>query len=60
MPVKHICVIGAGSSGLTAIKQCRESGFDVTAYELTDTVGGLWRYRPDNKEGVASVMTLLY
>ncbi|RWS24096.1 dimethylaniline monooxygenase [N-oxide-forming] 5-like protein, partial [Leptotrombidium deliense] len=51
---KIICVIGAGASGLTAIKQCVEEGFNVICYERTDDLGGLWRYREDVTNGSAS------
>ncbi|RWS22821.1 dimethylaniline monooxygenase [N-oxide-forming] 5-like protein, partial [Leptotrombidium deliense] len=52
---KLICVIGAGSSGITAVKECIDAGFDVICYEYTDGVGGLWRYREEDIEGVPSV-----
>ncbi|RWS24687.1 hypothetical protein B4U80_09456 [Leptotrombidium deliense] len=52
---KHICVIGAGSSGLTAVKQCLDQDLDVVCFEKTDNLGGLWRYREDDIDGVASV-----
>lgn len=54
--VKKICVIGAGASGINAIKLCREEGFDVVCYEQSDFVGGLWKYRDDDVDGLASVM----
>lgn len=53
--VKSIAVIGAGASGLTAIKQCVENGFNVTCFERTETFGGLWRYHDEDIDGVASV-----
>ncbi|GAB6027525.1 flavin-dependent monooxygenase [Chamberlinius hualienensis] len=49
-------VIGAGASGLTAIKACLEEGLPVLCYERTDDIGGLWRYKEFNDEGVGSVM----
>ncbi|RWS22975.1 flavin-containing monooxygenase-like protein [Leptotrombidium deliense] len=52
---KLICIIGAGASGLTSIKQCIEEGFDVICYERSDNIGGLWRYRDEVIPGVASV-----
>ncbi|KAI1300026.1 Flavin-containing monooxygenase 5 [Halotydeus destructor] len=52
----RICVIGGGSSGLVATKECLAAGFAVDCYEKTDNVGGLWRYREDDVDGVASVM----
>ena len=53
--VKHICVIGSGASGLAGIKVCLEKGFKVTCYEQSDFVGGLWKYRDDDDDGLASV-----
>ncbi len=39
---QHVCVIGAGPSGLTAAKNCIESGIPVTVFEKNDKVGGNW------------------
>lgn len=40
----RLCVIGAGAAGLISIKRGLEFGCDVTAFELSDKVGGLWNY----------------
>lgn len=41
----RICVIGAGCSGLTSIKNLVEAGLtDVVCYEKNDQVGGNWIY----------------
>ncbi|GIY00783.1 flavin-containing monooxygenase 5 [Caerostris darwini] len=53
---KKICVIGGGSSGLTAIKACKEEDLDVVCYEKYDTFGGLWRFHSDDLDGRPSVM----
>lgn len=53
---KHVCVIGAGASGITCIKECLASGFDVTCYEKGSYLGGLWRYHDSDEDGIASVM----
>ena len=50
-----IGIIGAGASGATACKACLEEGFDVIVFEQTDDTGGLWRYRDQVINGVASV-----
>jgi cation diffusion facilitator CzcD-associated flavoprotein CzcO len=42
-----VCVIGAGASGLTAIKNLREYGFSVDCYERETGVGGAWNWRHD-------------
>lgn len=54
--MKKICVIGAGSSGLAAIKACLEEGLEPICYEVSDHVGGLWKYREEDVEGLATVM----
>lgn len=52
----RIAVVGAGASGLTAVKTCLEYGFNVVCYEKTRDLGGLWRYRPNDPNGHPSVM----
>ncbi|NJC27495.1 flavin-containing monooxygenase [Neolewinella antarctica] len=42
--MKRICVIGAGPSGITAIKNLRDEGLDVVAYDRNSEVGGNWIY----------------
>ncbi|WKY09932.1 hypothetical protein Q1695_002356 [Nippostrongylus brasiliensis] len=51
-----VCVIGAGVSGLPAIKSCMEQGLDVVCYEKTADLGGLWNYRPGQKDIGGTVM----
>lgn len=41
---KRICVIGAGPSGITAIKNLVDEGLDVVAYDRNSDVGGNWIY----------------
>lgn len=38
------CVIGAGPSGLTALKNLRASGIDAECLEREDGLGGNWRF----------------
>ncbi|XP_067118637.1 flavin-containing monooxygenase 5-like [Centruroides vittatus] len=52
---KRVAVIGCGVVGLTAIKACKEAGLEVVCYEQSDDIGGLWKYKESNEEGVASV-----
>ncbi|PRW32555.1 flavo involved in K+ transport [Chlorella sorokiniana] len=40
---KKFAVIGAGVAGLLAAQQLKHEGFDVTIYEKTDNVGGVWQ-----------------
>ena len=42
--MKKVAVIGAGPSGITAIKNFADQGFEVTAFERCQGVGGNWRY----------------
>ena len=43
-----VAVIGAGSSGITALKALVDRGFDVTCYEASDRVGGNWVFGNSN------------
>ena len=43
-----VAVLGAGSSGLAALKALRERGVIVDGFERGSDVGGLWRYENDN------------
>jgi len=46
-----ICVVGAGPSGLTTIKQLLDEGHEVTCFERDDDVGGIWyRHTGDDDE----------
>ncbi len=49
-----VCVIGAGASGLAAVKNLREQGFAVDCYERETGVGGLWNWRHDRSPVYAS------
>ena len=42
--MKKVAVIGAGPSGITAIKNFNDHGFEVTAFERCEGVGGNWRF----------------
>ncbi|MHC5822506.1 MAG: flavin-containing monooxygenase, partial [Nostoc sp.] len=42
MEIKHICVIGAGISGLVTTKTFIEEGYDVTVFEKQKGLGGVW------------------
>jgi dimethylaniline monooxygenase (N-oxide forming) len=43
-----IAVIGAGSSGLAALKALLDQGLAVDCFERGSDLGGLWRYENDN------------
>ncbi|KAL3189356.1 hypothetical protein MRX96_002673 [Rhipicephalus microplus] len=53
---QRVAVIGAGASGLTAVKACLEEGLDVVCYERTDVLAGLWHYTQTVERGRACVM----
>ncbi len=43
--MKRICVIGAGCSGITTLKNLLQAGLtDVVCYEQNDQIGGNWVY----------------
>ncbi|MGC6422005.1 MAG: flavin-containing monooxygenase [Flavobacteriaceae bacterium] len=42
--MKRVCVIGAGPSGITAIKNILAQGIAVKAYDFNADVGGNWIY----------------
>ncbi|XP_078332584.1 flavin-containing monooxygenase 5-like isoform X2 [Crassostrea virginica] len=53
---RRVAVIGAGASGLTAIKCCVDEGLQPVCFERTDHIGGLWYYTDTPVEGQACVM----
>ena len=53
MMEKRVCVIGAGPSGISAIKNIKEKGIDVVAYDYNHDVGGNWIF--SEKESHSSV-----
>jgi len=50
-----VAVIGAGVSGLAAIKCCRDEGLDVVCFEKRNDLGGLWNYTEIVKPGQSNV-----
>jgi cation diffusion facilitator CzcD-associated flavoprotein CzcO len=53
-----VCIIGAGSSGITAAQVLTARGVDVDVYEMGSGVGGNWRYGNDN--GLSSAYRSLH
>ncbi len=51
--MKKVAVIGAGPSGITAVKNLKDKGFEVIGFERCAGVGGNWRY--DDPSGHSSV-----
>jgi dimethylaniline monooxygenase (N-oxide forming) len=56
MSSKRVAVIGAGASGLTAIKCCLDEDLEPVCFEKTSDIGGLWNFRPKAEDDVACVM----
>jgi cation diffusion facilitator CzcD-associated flavoprotein CzcO len=56
---RDVCVIGAGASGLVAMKELLDEGHIVTCYEKADQLGGLFNYSP-SRGGVydSTVLTI--
>ncbi|KAL7625217.1 hypothetical protein AAE478_004432 [Parahypoxylon ruwenzoriense] len=44
--IKHVAVIGAGISGVVSAAHLLRAGFNVTVFERTAVVGGVWDYDP--------------
>lgn len=53
--VKQVAIIGAGNSGLTAIKCCLDEGLEPVCFERSDDIGGLWNYQDKATEQKASI-----
>ncbi|KAK5237652.1 hypothetical protein LTR47_000744 [Exophiala xenobiotica] len=47
-----VAVIGAGPTGLMALKNLKEDGFEVTGFEKRGYVGGLWKQSHDSSLSV--------
>ena len=53
-----VAVIGAGSSGIAALKRLSDAGLDVTCFEKGSGVGGNWVFGNDN--GMSSIYRSLH
>uniref|UniRef100_A0A3B3WFS7 Flavin-containing monooxygenase n=1 Tax=Poecilia mexicana TaxID=48701 RepID=A0A3B3WFS7_9TELE len=47
--VQKVAVIGAGPCGLSSVKACLDEGLEPTCFESSDDIGGLWRYKSQEK-----------
>ncbi|XP_063796080.1 flavin-containing monooxygenase 3-like isoform X1 [Pseudophryne corroboree] len=52
---KTVAIIGAGISGLAALKCCLEIGLHATCFEKGNCVGGLWKFMDHAEDGRASI-----
>ena len=48
MRAADVCVVGAGSSGLAALKALGDAGISAECFERGSDVGGNWRYENDS------------
>lgn len=53
--MKRIAIIGAGCSGLAAVKSCLDEGLQPVCFEREDDIGGLWNYSETSKIGKGSI-----
>ncbi|MDQ2622088.1 MAG: NAD(P)-binding domain-containing protein [Actinomycetota bacterium] len=47
-PGRRVCVIGAGSSGITTCRSLAVRGIEFECFEKGSETGGVWRYENDN------------
>jgi dimethylaniline monooxygenase (N-oxide forming) len=50
---EKVCVVGAGSSGITACQVLKSRGIPYDCFEKGSMVGGNWRYENDNEQSSA-------
>ncbi|KAK1292851.1 Flavin-containing monooxygenase FMO GS-OX-like 9 [Acorus calamus] len=57
---KHVCVIGAGPSGLVAARELRKEGHTVVVLEQSHDIGGQWLYdsRIENEDALGKAIPL--
>lgn len=44
--IKDVAIIGAGISGVVSAAHLLRAGFNVTVFERTGVVGGVWDFEP--------------
>lgn len=52
-PGPRVCVIGAGSSGITAMRSLKARGIEYVCFEKGSWIGGNWKYDNDNGQSAA-------
>ncbi|XP_051929196.1 flavin-containing monooxygenase 5-like [Hippocampus zosterae] len=53
--VRKVAVIGAGPSGLSAVKSCLDEDLHPTCFESSDDLGGLWKFKEVSEPNRASI-----
>ncbi|PIK46828.1 Dimethylaniline monooxygenase [Apostichopus japonicus] len=56
MVVRRVCVIGAGVSGLVAIKSCLEEGLEPVCFDKNEDIGGVWIFRDETDSNPGSAL----
>jgi len=56
---KRVAVIGAGASGLAAIKTCLEEGLNPVCFEQENFIGGLWHFTPEERHSTVYKSTVI-
>jgi flavin-binding monooxygenase-like protein len=54
----HVCLVGAGSSGIAVVKALADKGIPFDCFEKSDRVGGNWVFK--NKNGMSSAYRSLH
>nr|XP_039270502.1 flavin-containing monooxygenase 5-like isoform X1 [Styela clava] len=54
---KKIAIIGAGCSGLAAIKCCLDEGLEPACFDKDHEIGGLWRYEEGERDAATVYQT---
>lgn len=50
-PIPSVCVIGAGASGISAIKALKDEGVECICFEFKADVGGTWLEASGEEKG---------
>jgi cation diffusion facilitator CzcD-associated flavoprotein CzcO len=58
LKARSVAVVGAGASGVAALKQLRDAGLEITCLEAGGDVGGLWVY--ENSNGLSAAYRSLH
>lgn len=55
MAAQRVAIIGAGASGLCALKCCLDEGLEPICFERSKDIGGLWRFEVSPVQPACSV-----
>ncbi|KAH9514320.1 flavin-containing monooxygenase [Bulinus truncatus] len=57
---KNGCIVGAGASGLVALKECIQCGLRPVCYELGTDIGGVWMEKCDGPSNTPRLWPSLF